>query len=220
MLETTLIRRKNNPSSPVLSISFEDSLVGSQVFTDKGTGNRTFTRGVIAGAPGGTQADGVYNHVTFGKVYVFNGYTYFNCTNLIQHSNRDHRLEIDFVPRNSAKGNVIWRSGDYTALGPQPGALLVLNQDPANYIQAFRCNGLGFQRSTHPSSNPGEVLEQLVITRLGDNYTLLNKRTGVSKTWNGFTVGSDTYLAFGAADDLSATYSFIGYLKRCELFLL
>ena len=219
MLEPNLSKRRTT-SAAELSISFDDAAVGTQTFTDKGNGRRTFTRGVISGMPGGTQADGVYNHVTFGKVYIFNGYTYFNCPNVIQHNNRNYRLEIDFVPRNSTKSNVVWRSGDFTGYGPKSGVLLVLNQDPANYIQAFRCNGGSWQRSTHPSAYPGEVLEQLVITKNGDNYTILNKRTGISKTWNGLTITLDTYLAFGCADDLSATYAFIGYLKRCELFLL
>lgn len=218
MLEPNLSKKKI-AAGTALSISFENAVVGSQQLIDASASHRIFTRGVIAGAPGGTETDGVYDHATFGKVYRFNGFTYFNCTDVLQHNNRNYRLEIDFVPRNKSRGNVIWRSGDYTSKGPQNGVLIVLNQDPNNYIQAFRCNG-GFQRSTIPGTNDGEVLEQVVITKINDNYTMLNKRTGITKLWNGFTVPSDTYLAFGAADDLSATYSFIGYLKKAVLTFL
>lgn len=216
MLESNL-NRKRNTSSAILSINFETAAVGSKTFNDFGTGRRTFTRSLIAGSAGN---EGVVNHATFGKVYQFNGLVYFDCPDIIQHSNRDHRLEIDFVSQNKTRNNVLWRSGDFTAMGNRPGMLFVLNQDPANYIQAFTANGGGnWQRNTLPGANPGEVLEQVVITRSGSLYTMFNKRTGQTRTYSAIITGADNYLAVGVADDFSTDTTFIGYLKRLELFL-
>lgn len=222
MQEINLIKRKSTGSIGDLSISFENAVVGSKTFVDTGATKRVFTRGVIAGTP--SVADGVVNDPTFGKCYRFNRYTYFNCTDLMQFSKGNYRIELDFVPINTDRINSVFRSGDYNGAGIKPGILLSLNQSPSSYFQAFCPYAGNFTRAyLNGQTNPSlvtQALEQIVLTKIGNILTIENKRTGIKTPNTIVSAATDSYLAFGASDDLSATYSFDGLLKRFQLFIL
>lgn len=221
MIEPNLMGSRKKQGSNGLDITFELSAVGSRTLIDASPSKRVFTRTAIAGTPPVT--DGVIDHPVFGKCYRFNGYTYFNCTDILQFSKGDYRIELDFVPNSNGRTNTVFRSGDYNSQGIRPGLLLTLNQFPANYFQAFCPYAAGFTRAfLENQTNPGlamQVLEQMVITKKGTSLTIENKRTGAKTTTTIVPAATDTYLAFGASDDLTTTYSLDGLLKRFQLFI-
>ena len=214
-----LNKKKVSVATPAdLSITFDNATVGDKTIIDQSANARVFTRATMGGSAG----DGVVNDPTFGMCYKFDGYSYFNCTNPLQFSKGNYRLEMDFVTKQTTYG-VPFRSGDYSAHGVQQGLCIILNQTAGDYFQCFFTNTLTYQRIYFtPETNPGPtVLEKMVITKQGNTITIKNNRTGVQSSGTlSFTQNADSYLALGVSDALTTAYSFVGLLKRLEIFLL
>jgi hypothetical protein len=221
MLDSAMLLKKKIAAGTVadLSLKFTNATVGDKKIIDSSVNARTFTRNLLAGSP---NTDGVVNDPTFGMCYNFDGYVWFDCSNLLQFSKGNYRLEMDFVPKVSRYA-VPFRSGDYSAHGIQPGLCIILNQTAGDYFQCFQTSVSGFQRMyLTPETNPGgTVLEQMVLTKSGNNFSIYNKRLGITSNF-AYTVSmtADSYLSLGVSDALTTSYSYIGLLKRLEIFLL
>lgn len=207
-----------DPTS-VINVNFENLAVGSKNLVDYGTGKRTFTRTVLNGA--GDTSDGVINDPTFGKCYKFTGNVYFSANTAVQYSTRNYILTCQFVPQSTNMG-YIFMTGDYPGGVEWAGSSVSLNQFASQYIQYFQCQGTGspgapYQRLFPGNiSNPGAVLETVVITNNGGTISMVDTRTGTTSSAAYFNTGGDTYTVFGTTI-LQTNLSFVGLLKSFKI---
>lgn len=213
----------NYDPTAVLNIDFTNAAVGSQTFTDIGTGARTFTRHLIGS---GSTSDGVVNDATFGKCYKFTGNVYFSCSNVLQFSNINYKLTVNFVPQSNAAIEYLFMTGDYSASYEYKGASILLNQFAGQYIQYFQCQGTGPISQPYTRMYPGAitypsspVLETVIITNQNGTTTLQDTRTNTSSSAASFNTTGDTYLYFGTSA-ITLQSSFIGLLKSLKIQLL
>ena len=210
MFESNLMARK--AKKVLLDINFLNANVGDKFIVDSGPFSIPLTRAVVAG---GSNADGVVNHPTYGKCYFFDGYCYFqNMAAVLPLAANNYKLVIE-VAVNGGGQMCSFATGDYPAANNiKKGTELIHNQ-LGQPLQIFQTTDAGGYQRTYANGSANGQLVKLTVTEDNSNITLLTDQSAQVSIAPRYKTGGDSYLMLGTNHVLGTRLN--GYLKSLKV---